>query len=119
MLADGLRCAITRSQRLPTRSKTFMPRSKTARKSKSSKSRTTPTSPASTNPVEASTAAVEKHIPSGGGLGPGLAPGVSIALVRQDGTMTTKARALVDSGCDVTSFPAAWAEELGIDLSQC
>jgi hypothetical protein len=33
--------------------------------------------------------------------------------------MTTKARALVDSGCDVTSFPSAWAEELGIDLSEC
>ena len=30
-----------------------------------------------------------------------------------------RARALVDSGCDVTSFPAAWAEELGIDLSDC
>jgi hypothetical protein len=48
-----------------------------------------------------------------------LAPGVSIALIRQDGTMTPRARALVDSGCDVTSFPAAWAEELGIDLSDC
>ena len=48
-----------------------------------------------------------------------MAPGVSIALVRKDGTMTSKARALVDSGCDVTSFPSAWAAELGIDLGEC
>jgi len=33
--------------------------------------------------------------------------------------MTSKTRALVDSGCDVTSFPTAWAEELGIDLGEC
>jgi hypothetical protein len=33
--------------------------------------------------------------------------------------MTPRARALVDSGCDVTSFPSAWAEELGIDLGEC
>jgi hypothetical protein len=40
-------------------------------------------------------------------------------MVRIDGTMTTRTRALVDSGCDVTSFPSAWAEELGIDLGEC
>lgn len=33
--------------------------------------------------------------------------------------MTPRARALVDSGCDVTSFPSAWAEELGIELDKC
>jgi hypothetical protein len=33
--------------------------------------------------------------------------------------MTPRARALVDSGCDVTSFPDAWAAELGIDLEEC
>jgi hypothetical protein len=33
--------------------------------------------------------------------------------------MTPRTRALVDSGCDVTSFPADWAEELGIELSDC
>jgi len=30
-----------------------------------------------------------------------------------------RTRALVDSGCDVTSFPTAWAEDLGIDLGEC
>src|SRR5271154_2609135 len=120
MLAGGLRCAITRSSRTPPRSKTTMHRSRTARKSKSSKSPTTRTSPASTSSsAEAPKPAVEKDIPYCGGLGPQLAPGVSIALIRKDGTMTPRARALVDSGCDVTSFPAAWAEELGIDLGEC
>ncbi len=33
--------------------------------------------------------------------------------------MTARTRALVDSGCDITSFPTAWAEELGIDLGEC
>jgi hypothetical protein len=33
--------------------------------------------------------------------------------------MTSRARALVDTGCDVTSFPSEWAEELGIDLADC
>jgi hypothetical protein len=96
-----------------------MARSKTARKSKSSKSRTIPTSPASTDRIEAREPAIEKDIAYCGGLGPQLAPGISISLVRQDGTMTPRARALVDTGCDVTSFPSAWAEELGIDLSEC
>jgi hypothetical protein len=60
-----------------------------------------------------------KDVPYCGGLGSLLAPGISISLVRQDGTMTPRARALVDSGCDVTSFPSDWAEELGIDLGEC
>jgi hypothetical protein len=33
--------------------------------------------------------------------------------------MTARARALVDSGCDITSFPTAWATELGIELEEC
>ena len=33
--------------------------------------------------------------------------------------MTPKTRALVDSGCDVTSFPKDWAAALGIDWNAC
>jgi hypothetical protein len=51
--------------------------------------------------------------------GAAIAPGVAIALVRQNGTMTHKVRALIDSGCDTTSFPVDWAAELGIDLGAC
>jgi hypothetical protein len=46
-------------------------------------------------------------------------PGLPIALVRADGTMTPRTPALVDSGCDVTSFPAGWAATLGIDYDKC
>lgn len=53
------------------------------------------------------------------GVGPHLSPQVSIALIRQDGTMTPRTRALVDSGCDVTSFPKDWASSLGIGWDDC
>lgn len=33
--------------------------------------------------------------------------------------MTPKARALVDSGCSSTTFPAEWAATLGIDWEEC
>lgn len=33
--------------------------------------------------------------------------------------MTRKVRALIDSGCDATSFPTDWAAELGIDFDAC
>jgi len=46
-------------------------------------------------------------------------PGIPIALVRMDGTMTPRTPALVDSGCDVSNFPAAWAAHLGLDFEEC
>ena len=33
--------------------------------------------------------------------------------------MTPKVRALVDSGCSSTTFPAEWAANLGIDWDDC
>lgn len=39
--------------------------------------------------------------------------------MRQDGTETEEFRALVDSGCTRTTFPADLAGELGIDLAAC
>lgn len=33
--------------------------------------------------------------------------------------MTPRTPALVDSGCDVTSFPAGWASILGIEFDKC
>jgi hypothetical protein len=33
--------------------------------------------------------------------------------------MTPQSRALVDSGCDITSFPKDWAADLGIDWDAC
>lgn len=33
--------------------------------------------------------------------------------------MTPKHRALIDSGCDATAFPEAFAADLGIDFAQC
>lgn len=39
--------------------------------------------------------------------------------MRQDGTETEEFRALVDSGCNRTTFPAELAAELGIDLAAC
>jgi hypothetical protein len=44
---------------------------------------------------------------------------VALKFVRQDGTMTREFRALVDSGCSRSTFPAELATELGIDLSKC
>jgi hypothetical protein len=46
-------------------------------------------------------------------------PSVPIKLIRADGSMTPSTPALVDSGCDETSFPVAWAKNLGIDFNQC
>jgi hypothetical protein len=51
--------------------------------------------------------------------GGSLMPGIQIALVRQDGTMTARTPALVDSGCDLTTFPVEWAHHLGIDFDAC
>ncbi len=33
--------------------------------------------------------------------------------------MTPKTPAVVDSGCDVTSFPKGWAATLGIEFDKC
>jgi hypothetical protein len=33
--------------------------------------------------------------------------------------MSARVRALVDSGCSSTTFPAEWAAELGIDWDEC
>ncbi len=43
-------------------------------------------------------------------------PGVSLALIDIDGNLKTKTLALVDSGCDFSTFPVEWAKELGIDI---
>jgi hypothetical protein len=45
-------------------------------------------------------------------------PAVSLKLVRPDGTMTPPTYGLVDSGCDVSTFPTSWAPVLGIDLAK-
>jgi aspartyl protease len=52
-------------------------------------------------------------------LGAGLVPAVPLKFVRQDGSETQEFRAIVDSGCDRTTFPSEMAAELGIDLAQC
>jgi hypothetical protein len=51
--------------------------------------------------------------------GAGIAPGVPIVLIRQDGTTTPRTPALVDSGCDATTFPQEWAAILGVDFDAC
>src|SRR5258708_926395 len=50
-------------------------------------------------------------------MGPGcLKPAIDVALVGPNGKQTPKQRALVDSGCDFSTFPSAWATLLGIDF---
>lgn len=50
-------------------------------------------------------------------MGPGcLKPALDVALVGPSGTQLPRQRALVDSGCDYSTFPKAWAVLLGIDF---
>lgn len=51
--------------------------------------------------------------------GASISPGIPLVLMRQDGTETEEFRALVDSGCSLTTFPAEMASELGIDYTAC
>ncbi len=46
-------------------------------------------------------------------------PGVPLKLLKPDGSMRPETYGLLDSGCDYSSFPVAWAEDLGIDLDAC
>lgn len=46
-----------------------------------------------------------------------LKPFIDVALVGPNGQQLPQQRALVDSGCDFSNFPAAWAAPLGIDFA--
>ena len=52
-------------------------------------------------------------------LGPRLMPGLPMKFVGADGNILKPvAVGLVDSGADISTFPASWAGVLGIDLQQ-
>lgn len=46
-------------------------------------------------------------------------PLIDVALVGPNGQQLPKQRALVDSGCDISTFPIAWAAPMGIDVANC
>jgi hypothetical protein len=49
-----------------------------------------------------------------------LKPAIDVALVGPNGQQSPKQRALVDSGCDFSTFPQQWTALLGIDFdSDC
>jgi hypothetical protein len=46
-----------------------------------------------------------------------LVPALSIRVRGLDGVLQPETPALIDSGADVSTFPASWAKSLGIELS--
>lgn len=83
------------------------------RTSRSSKSRRTAQQPASTEKKGGKPSREFPYRAVGAGV---LKPAVPIALVGPNGNPTAPQLALVDSGCDYSTFPRAWAEPLGIDF---
>jgi hypothetical protein len=49
----------------------------------------------------------------GGGL---LKPAIPISLVGPNGKQMAPQLGLIDTGCDYSTFPSAWAAQLGIDF---
>lgn len=123
MLGSGWRSSTTPSSATPTHGTSYLTDSRRGSESehRSFESPSTRTESTSTEGAEAASLGLGAVTHAYKTLGGELVPALGIRVQRLDDSWLPETPALLDSGADVSTFPAEWAKRLGIklDLSCC